>query len=271
MVITSAFTGTGDLKSLSAIIGSMAQKDSMELRVTILSAVLDTPIFCPRKAEGNPSDPGALSGHLAIDLSPDPNAVDLSKLYRDILRDHSLLLKAANELNKPLSRRLVELTLLFIEELLGSRDQGVLLEHREYPNVLPSIAWPSQEIVTEELIPARKLAVKLFARLWTYAREGDETKKSMSIVTVEAFTGDVQLRNITKAVEWFADHHVGMELDCISLWIDRLPEVPQANVFKAMVEAFKRGVVYVAFSDPEVEDKRLDMFVKLSDLKQVDR
>ncbi|KAG8913006.1 hypothetical protein FRC02_005715, partial [Tulasnella sp. 418] len=185
MVITSAFTGTGDLRSLSAIIGSMAQKDCMELRVTILSAVLDTPIFCPRKAEGNPSDPGALSGHLAIDLSPDPNAVDLSELYREILRDHSLLLKAANELNKPLSRRLVQLTLLFIEKLLGSRDRGVLLEHGEYPNVLPSIAWPSQGIVTEESIPARKLAVKLFAQLWTSAPEGDETKKSMGIDTVD--------------------------------------------------------------------------------------
>ncbi|KAG8953906.1 hypothetical protein FRC03_011617 [Tulasnella sp. 419] len=274
MVTRTAFTGIGEASSLSDIIGSMAQKESIELRIAILSAVLETPIFCPRKVEpqvGRPSDPGAPAGHVTIDLSPDPNAANLSQLYKNILKDHSLLLKAASELDVPLARDLVELTLMFIEKLVESRDfQGVLLEHGEYPKVLASIAWPSQGVISEESILSRKLAIKLFAQLWTSAPEGDETKKSTSTYSIEAFTGDDQLQKIADAVTWFTDHRVSMELDCISLWIDRLHEVRDGNqspVFKIIVEALKRAVVYGAFSDPAVEEKRLNMFVQLSALQ----
>ncbi|KAG8912275.1 hypothetical protein FRC02_006052 [Tulasnella sp. 418] len=160
---------------------------------------------------------------------------------------------------------------MFIEKLVESRDfQGVLLEHGEYPKVLASIAWPSQGVISEESIPARKLAIKLFAQLWTSAPEGDETKKSTSIYSIEAFTGDDQLQKIADAVTWFTDHRVSMELDCISLWIDRLHEVRDGNespVFKIIVEALKRAVVYGAFSDPAVEEKRLKMFMQLSELQ----
>ncbi|KAG8937468.1 hypothetical protein FRC03_008104 [Tulasnella sp. 419] len=134
--------------------------------------------------------------------------------------------------------------------------------------ILAKIAWPSQGIPSEEWIPVRKQAIKLFARLWTSATEEDEMKKST--YSVEAFTSDEQLRKIANAVKWFTDHRVSMELDCISLWIDRLHEVPDGNqstVFEEIVEAFKRAVVYGAFSDLAVEDKRLNMFVQLSRLQ----
>ncbi|KAG8943016.1 hypothetical protein FRC03_002715 [Tulasnella sp. 419] len=274
MVTKTAFTSTGGVLSLSDIIGSMAQKDSMELRIAILSAVLETPIFCPRKVEPqapSPTDPEAPAGYVTIDLSPNPEAANLSKLYKDILMDHSLLLRAASELDGLLARELVELTLMFIEKLMESRDfQGVLMEHGEYSKVLAFIAWPSQGIIGEESIPARKLAIKLFARLWTSAPEGDETKKITGTNSAEVFTGNEQLHNIASAVKWFTDHRVSMELDCISLWIDRLHEVRDGNqspVFRDIVEAFKRAVVYGAFSDPAVEDKRLNMFVQLSELQ----
>ncbi|KAG8926254.1 hypothetical protein FRC03_009117 [Tulasnella sp. 419] len=284
MITTTAFNGTSVVSSLSDIIGSMAQKDSMELRVAILWAVLETPIFCPRQAgpqAGSPSDSGALAGHVAIDLSPDlspdpspglspdPNAKNLSQLYKNILKDHLLLLRATSELDGLLARELVELTLLLVEKLVESPDlRGVLLEHEEYPKVLASIAWPSQGVISEESIPARKLAIKLFARLWTSASEGDETKKSTNTYSVELLTCDLQ--KIVSAVNWFTDHLVTMELDCISLWTDLLLKVRDGNqspIFKEIVEAFKGAVLYGAFNDPAVENKRSDMFEKLSELQ----
>ncbi|KAG8935891.1 hypothetical protein FRC03_008429 [Tulasnella sp. 419] len=286
-------------------------KDSMKLRVAILSTVLETPIFCPRKAGpegGSPSDSGTLPGHVTINLSHDANTTNLSQLYTNILEDDLL---AASELDGlpaweldgllareivvltkelvptkelvvitrelvvlakelvVLARELVELTLLFIEKLMESRDfQGVLSERREYPKMLASIAWPSRGIHTEEWIPIRKLAIKLFARLWASTSEGDETKKTESTDSIEPFTSDKQLQKIAKAVNWFTDHLVNLEQDCVKLLINRLHKMGnQSPVFKELEEAFKGVLVYGEFSDPAVEEKRLNIFAQPSGLQ----
>ncbi|KAG8915813.1 hypothetical protein FRC02_004348 [Tulasnella sp. 418] len=269
-----------NLKSLLEVIDSGARPVSAGFHDALLSAVLETPVLQPLPTQSryidqtNPkiSDPASARDYVALDLPHTTYYLELLPLYKNILDGYSPLVEAVNEPTSPIAKERIQRSLQLIDMLTKSMNlqhlPEVLYETAVYPSLLVSIAWREEGNMDEssKSISSCELAIELFARLWAISNKMDEQKGTHA---EETFTTDAHLEKIANAVNWLTDCRVSMELDCISLWVNRLGSVscsPEMPGYVRLVKALEGAVAYGAFDDPDpgVEEQRKNVFRQLS-------
>ncbi|KAG8918388.1 hypothetical protein FRC02_002404 [Tulasnella sp. 418] len=257
--------------SLLEVIGSMAQDESVDIRIAALSVLLETPVLHPRKfaqreidaattEKASPISSDAGQIHIDVHLTPDEK---LSTLYNSVLRDHSALLQAAQGSFSLYNKELIRKSLHFINMLESTVPHGslpsTLLENGKYAGVLALIASHSDEELVD--VPTRKLAISLYIRLWNSTCGANQPKPATQFEDV--FGGELHLGEITKAVQWLTDHYVSVELDCIALYIMQLQHL-SSPVADGLLKALKGAVACGDFGNPDVEERRQALYDQLS-------
>ncbi|KAG8909712.1 hypothetical protein FRC02_007613 [Tulasnella sp. 418] len=257
--------------SLFEVIGSMAQDESVDIRIAALSVLLETPVLHPRKiaqkeidaattekASPISSETGQI--HIDVHLTPDEK---LSTLYNSVLRDHSALLQAVQGSFSSYNKELIRKSLHFINMLESTVPRGslpsTLLENGKYAGVLALIASHRDEELVN--VPTRKLAISLFIRLWNSVSDANQQKAGTQ--SDDPFGGEAHLGEITKAVQWLTDHYVSVELDCIALYIAQLQHL-SSPVADGLLKALKGAVACGDFGNPDVEERRQALYDQLS-------
>ncbi|KAG8912952.1 hypothetical protein FRC02_005735 [Tulasnella sp. 418] len=146
---TFAFNG---LPALAEITGTMAQDESVDIRIAALTVFLQTPVLYPsvsrpqgvnQRALARPTSFLQPAGQIHIDfhLPPDNN---LLESYATALADHSSLLQAIQGAASPTSEEFIRKSISFIDMLQSSVPKpdlpSSLFEKGKYPAVLAMIA-----------------------------------------------------------------------------------------------------------------------------------
>ncbi|KAG8919984.1 hypothetical protein FRC02_001222 [Tulasnella sp. 418] len=138
-----------------------------------------------------------------------------------------------------------------------------------YAETLASVASSDND----ELVPGsiRQSAIHLFARLWKLADERRNEEEMVERLETGYFTPEAFFGTIAKGIDMVVDQRGSIELECISLWIERLqatekvPRAPATNGKAELVEALRRAVPFSSFGMP-VEDDRATISLSLLQL-----
>ncbi|KAG8942170.1 hypothetical protein FRC03_003589 [Tulasnella sp. 419] len=256
----------------------MAQDESVDIRITALTVFLQTPVLYPsvsrpqgvnQRALARPTSFLQPAGQIHIDfhLPPDNN---LLESYATALADHSSLLQAIQGAASPTSEEFIRKSISFIDMLQSSLPKpdlpSSLFEKGKYPAVLAMIASCDDEKLVA--VPTRTIAIYLFIRLWnSVSGAGQQGKSDVECKDSDTFGGEAHLGEITKGVDWLTTRGLSIELDCASLWIERLENIPEGSEALTLVEALKRAVVCGDIDHVDAEEKRQELYNKLTELQ----
>ncbi|KAG8925027.1 hypothetical protein FRC02_009966 [Tulasnella sp. 418] len=130
-----------------------------------------------------------------------------------------------------------------------------------YAEALASVASSDND----ELVPVsiRQSAIHLFARLWKLADERRNEEEMVERLETGYFSPEAFYGSIAKGINKVVDQHGSMELEFISLWVERLqatgkiPQAPVTNGKAELVDALRRAVPFSSFGKPVEADRAI--------------
>ncbi|KAG8925028.1 hypothetical protein FRC02_009967 [Tulasnella sp. 418] len=262
-----------DPKALPDTIAAMAQSTSTVCRSAGLFALLNTHIFHPsavavqveRRTDDSKPTADQETELLRVDIATSPGS-SLARLYNTVTSHPSPLLHAIsvsiNPLDIGLIRTSLNITSLLVDSPRLKHYVSDFIHRGGYAEALASVASYDDT----RLLPTsiRRSAIFLYARLWELA---DEWKSEDGVIADRVDPGKF-IEDIAKGVNLVLDRRDSIELDCISIWLERLQEIRKTSQptetagEMQLIDALRRAVPFSSFGKP-VEARRAALSLQL--------